>query len=109
MISLGKGAACVGAVVALVAAAAPVASADTPTAAQAAPAPLWQPTGPVAGAFQAGTAAAVAGWNAGADAGIGGLNAGGAALGIPFQLTVQTRGPLGLHVAGWPQLLQPTP
>jgi hypothetical protein len=41
------------------------------------------------------------GWNAGTDAAIGGLNAGGAALGVPFQLNVQTQGPLGLHVAGW--------
>jgi hypothetical protein len=103
MISIGKRAACIGAVAAVVAAAAPVASADTPTALPA-PAPLFQPTGPAAGAFQAGTIAAVGGWNAGADAAIAGLNAGGAALGVPFQLTVQTRGPLGLHVAGLPPL-----
>jgi len=101
MISIGKRAACIGGVVALVAAAAPVASADTPSAARAAPASLWQPSGPVAGAFQAGANAMIFGWNAGTDAAIGGLNAGGAALGVPFQLNVQTQGPLGLHVAGW--------
>jgi hypothetical protein len=101
MISIGKRAACIGAVVALVAAAAPVASADTPSAAQAAPAPLWQPTGPVAGAFQAGANAMIFGWNAGTDAAVFGLNAGGAALGVPFQLTVQTPGPGGVHVVGW--------
>jgi hypothetical protein len=28
------------------------------------------------------------------------LNAGGAALGIPFQLTINTSGPFGLHTTG---------
>jgi hypothetical protein len=55
---------------------------------------------PLSGAYQAGLNAAIGGWNAGADAAIGGLNAGGAALGLPFQLSEQTVGPLGLHTAG---------
>jgi hypothetical protein len=63
-------------------------------------APAATPVGPVGAAYQAGTAAAVGGWNAGADAAVGGWNAGASALGLPFQFTVQTTGPLGVHSAG---------
>ena len=102
--SVGKRAAVIGAILASMATAAPVALADAPGA----NANVIQPAGPVAGAYQAGIVAAVGGWNAGADAAVGGLNAGGAALGVPFQLTLQTAGPLGLHVLAWPPLV-PTP
>ena len=99
--SIGKRAAVIGAVVASMATAAPVALADVPGT----NVNVVQPTGPVAGAYQAGIDAAVGGWNAGADAGIAGLNAGGAALGVPFQLTLQSAGPLGVHVLAWPPLV----
>ena len=103
MLSIAKRAAGVGAVVALIAAVGPVSGAGAatfptpPPIPAPAPAPMVSPL--VSGADQAGLNAAIGGWNAGVDAAIGGLNAGGAALGLPFQLSAQTVGPLGLRTA----------
>jgi hypothetical protein len=97
LVSIGKRAACIAAAVGIIAMAGPVAHASAapfPTAA-----PQFAP-GPIGGAYQAGADAAIGGWNAGADAAVGGFNAGAAALGMPFQFTVNTGGPLGLHMAG---------
>jgi hypothetical protein len=99
MVSIGKRAAIVGAAVAMIATAGPVAGAGASTVPVAAPAAVW-PVGSIGGAYQAGAQAALGGWNAGADAAVGGWNAGAAALGMPFQFTVNTWGPLGVHVAG---------
>jgi hypothetical protein len=100
MLSIRKRVAGVGAAVALITAAAPAALAGAATV----PGPT--PLGPVAGAYAAGTAAAIGGWNAGAAAAVGGWNAGAAALGLPFQFTV-TPGPFGVHGAGVAPLLPP--
>jgi hypothetical protein len=102
MFSIAKRAAGLGAVVAVIAVAGPVAGAHAATLPTPlpAPAPLVAQTGPVAGAYQAGLDAALGGWNAGADAAVGGWNAGASALGLPFQFSVQSTGPLGLHTAG---------
>jgi hypothetical protein len=103
MLSIAKRAAGLGAVVAVIAVAGPISGASAatlPTALPVAGPVVSQPTGPIAGAYQAGIDAAVGGWNAGADAAIGGWNAGAAALGVPFSFTQQTAGPLGLHTAG---------
>jgi hypothetical protein len=103
MVSIGKRAGGIAAAVALIATVGPVAVAGAQTAPAAAPvplpvpAPVVQPAGPVVGAFQAGTDAAVGGLNAGTQAAVGGWNAGAAALGLPFQFTAQTSGPLGLQ------------
>jgi hypothetical protein len=94
MVSIRTRAAAVGAAVAMIGIAGPTATAGAATFPPAAIAP-----GPIAGAFQAGAVAALGGWNAGADAAVGGWNAGLAAMGAPFQLTVNT-GPFGLHGAG---------
>jgi hypothetical protein len=98
-VSIGKRAAAIGAAVVMIATAGPVTlagAATVPTAAPTAAAPV----GPIAGAYQAGAAAAIGGWNAGADAAVGGWNAGAAALGMPFQFTVNAGGPFGVHTAG---------
>jgi hypothetical protein len=55
--------------------------------------------GPIGGAFQAGAAAAIGGFNAGTAGAVGGWNAGAAALGMPFQFTVNG-GPFGINTAG---------
>ena len=111
MTSIGKRAAGLGAAVAMIATIGPVSAAGASTVPTAAPVPaalvspvVW-PAGPVSGAFQAGADAAIGGWNAGADAAVGGFNAGAAALGLPFQFTVNAGGPLGLHSAGMTSLL----
>jgi hypothetical protein len=96
VVSIGKRAAGIAAAVAVIATAGPVTVAGASTAPRAVPVPL----GPVAGAYQAGAAAAIGGWNAGADAAVGGFNAGAAALGLPFGFAVNTFGPLGLHTPG---------
>jgi hypothetical protein len=109
MLSIGKRAAGVGAVVAALAIAGPVAGASAailPTPAQT-PAPVVSPATPFSGAYQAGIDAAVGGWNAGAQAAAGGWNAGAAALGLPFQFTAQN-GPFGVQHVGVAPLL-PTP
>jgi hypothetical protein len=93
MVSIGKRAAGIGAAVAMIVSAGPV------SLAAAAPAPV-APAGPFTAAYQAGSAAALGGWNAGADAAVGGWNAGATALGLPFQFTLNTSGPMGLHTAG---------
>src|SRR3954451_930179 len=92
MLSIAKRAAGVGAVVAMIAAVGPIsgASAATGPAPLPLPAPVVAPAGPGGGGYQAGLDAAIGGWNAGADAAVGGWNAGAAALGLPFQFTVQT-------------------
>jgi hypothetical protein len=104
MMSIGKRAAGIGAAVAMIATAGPVSLAGASTAPSAGPAavvsPVVSPVGPIGGAFQAGADAAIGGWNAGADAAVGGWNAGAAALGLPFQFTVNSSGPFGLHTAG---------
>jgi hypothetical protein len=82
----------------MIAAVGPVAVAGASTSRVATPPAMVAPVGPFSAAFQAGSDAAIGGWNAGTDAAVGGLNAGAAALGMPFQLTVNTSGPLGLHV-----------
>jgi hypothetical protein len=99
MIAIGKRAAGIGAAVAMIASAGPIAFAGASTAQAAPPAAVFPP-GPIGDAFQAGTAAAIGGWNAGADAAVGGWNAGATALGLPFHFTVNTGGPLGLHGPG---------
>jgi hypothetical protein len=100
MVSIGKRVAGIGAAVALIATVGPVAVAGASTVPTATPAPVIAPVGPLSGAYQAGADAAIGGWNAGADAAVGGFNAGAAALGLPFQFTLTTSGPLGLHTAG---------
>ena len=97
IVSIGKRAAAIGAAVFIIATAGPVALAGAqalPT-----PGPAAAP-GPIAGAYQAGAAAAIGGWNAGTAGAVGGWNAGAAALGLPFQFTVNTGGPFGVHTAG---------
>jgi hypothetical protein len=86
MLSIGKRAAAIGAVVAALAIAGPAAAADAATF----PTPAQPPAPAVSGAFQAGIDAALGGWNAGAQAAAGGFSAGAAALGLPFQFSVQT-------------------
>jgi hypothetical protein len=81
----------------MIATAGPVALAGASTVPTAAPVAA---PGPIAGAYQAGAAAALGGWNAGADAAVGGWNAGAAAMGLPFQFTVAAAGPFGVHTAG---------
>jgi hypothetical protein len=102
MMSIGKRAAGIGAVVAIIATAGPVAIAGAATAPGAIPDPpaVSSPFGAFGPAYQAGADAALGGWNAGADAAVGGWNAGAAALGLPFQFTVNTSGPFGAHTAG---------
>jgi hypothetical protein len=100
MMSIGKRAVGIGAAVAMFALAGPVAlagAASVPTAIPA-PSPVVYPAGPIAGAYQAGAQAAIGGLNAGADAAVGGWNAGAAALGLPFQFTINNWGPW--HVPG---------
>jgi hypothetical protein len=106
MVSIRKRAAGIGVAVAMIAAAGPVSMAGASTVPAAAPRAMIAP-GPISGAYQAGAAAAIGGWNAGADAAVGGFNAGAAALGMPFQFTIQTAGPLGLHKAGVAPLFGP--
>jgi hypothetical protein len=119
MVSIGKRAAGIGAVVAMIAAVGPVslASASTgpivppaPVVLPAGPivpqAPVGLPAGPINGAFQAGLDAEVGGLNAGTDAAVGGWNAGAAALGVASPFTVQQSGPLGLHVPAMAPLTQ---
>jgi hypothetical protein len=111
MVPISKRAAGVGAAVAMIVTAGPVAVAGAATVPVTPPAIVanvhtqnrdaatWNAGFDQASApFQAGAAAAIGGWNAGADAAVGGFNAGAAALGLPFQFAVQT-GPLGLHGA----------
>ena len=102
MFSIVKRAAGLGAVVAVIAVAGPVAGAHAATLPTPFPVqgPVVAQTGPVAGAYQAGLAAAVGGWNAGAAAAVGGWNAGATALGFPAQFSVQSMGPLGLQTPG---------
>jgi hypothetical protein len=108
MVPISKRAAGIGAAVAMMATAGPIAVAGAATVPVTPPAIVanmnmqpygatWQAGG--SAPFQAGAQAAIGGWNAGADAAVGGWNAGLTALGAPFQLSVQT-GPLGLHGAG---------
>jgi hypothetical protein len=102
MMSIGKRVASIGAVVAALAIAGP-AAADAATL----PGPAQTSTvSPVSGAFQAGIDAALGGWNAGAQAAAGGFSAGAAALGLPFQFSVQT-GFFGLPQVGAVPLLPP--
>jgi hypothetical protein len=104
MVSIRKRAAGIGVAVAMIAAAGSIgvagASAATPLLGPGPLVPRPVAPGPISGAYQAGADAAIGGWNAGADAAVGGFNAGAAALGLPFQYSVQTYGPLGLHRAG---------
>ena len=105
MTSIKKRAAGIGAAVAILAAAGPVAGAGAATlpgvpGPAAVPAPTPVTAGPVTGAFQAGLDAAIGGWNAGADAAVGGWNAGAAALGLPQRFSVQDSGPLGVRTVG---------
>jgi hypothetical protein len=107
MVSIGKRAGGIAAAVALIATVGPVAAASAatvPTAPAAVVSPVIWPAGPLSGAFQAGADAAIGGWNAGANAAVGGWNAGAAALGLPFQFTVNA-GPLGVDTAGLASLL----
>jgi hypothetical protein len=109
MVSISKRAASVGAAVAMIATAGPVAAAGASTVPVTPPAIVaglnaqnpygaaWKAGIDQASApFQAGAAAAIGGWNAGADAAAGGFTAGAAALGLPFQFGVQTNS-LGVH------------
>jgi hypothetical protein len=100
MLSIRKRVAGVGAAVALIVAAGPVAGAVAATPPNLGPGPVVVPAGPVSGAYQAGIAAAVGGLNAGADAAVGGWNAGAAALGLPFTFSAPATGSLGLHTPG---------
>jgi hypothetical protein len=100
LVSIGKRAACIAAAVGIIAMAGPVAHAGAAPMPTGGPAPQFMPAGPISGAYQAGADAAIGGWNAGADAAIGGFNAGAAALGMPFQFTLNTGGPYGLHTGG---------
>jgi hypothetical protein len=116
MVSISKRAAGIGAAMAMIATAGPVAVAGAATVPVTPPAIVanlnahtpygatWQPavdltTGP----FAAGADAAIAGWNAGATAAAGGFSAGAAALGLPSQFSVQT-GPFGLSTVAAPPL-----
>ena len=105
MVPVWKRVAGIGAAVAMIATAGPVAAAGAATlpALPAAAPPAAQVTGP----FQTGAAAGIAGWNAGVAGGVGGLNAGAAALGLPFQLTINTGGPFGLDTTGLAPLAIP--
>jgi hypothetical protein len=107
MLSIAKRVAGLGAVAALIAAAAPVSGAGAATFPTPVPiaAPAVTFAGPVGGAYQAGIDAAVGGWNAGADAAVGGWNAGAAALGLPFQFSQQSVGSLGVHRIGLSPLI----
>jgi hypothetical protein len=109
MMSIWKRVAGVGAAAALFATTGPVALAGAATlpVAVPAPAPIVYPAGPIGAAFQAGTEAAIGGLNAGADGAVGGWNAGAAALGLPFQFTINTWGPY--HVPGVAPLNTTTP
>jgi hypothetical protein len=107
MVSIGKRAAGIGAVVAMISAAGPVAGAGASTGLAATPGAQFAPLGPITAAYQAGAEAAIGGWNAGADAAVGGWNAGATALGLPFQFTAQPTGPLGLHTPGLAPLTVP--
>jgi hypothetical protein len=102
MLSIGKRAAGVGAVVAAAATLgiASTAGATTIPHLSANQPAAYTPSGPVAGAFQTGAAAAIFGWNAGADAAAYGWNAGAAAMGLPFGFAATAVGPFGIHVAG---------
>jgi hypothetical protein len=104
MRAIGKRAAGIGAVVAMIATVGPVAVAGAATTPLVAPAAAVVPVGPVGGAYQAGLTAAVGGWNAGNTAAVGGVNAGLAALGMPFQLKVKTGTPYGFNSAGFAPL-----
>ncbi|HMJ37110.1 MAG TPA: hypothetical protein VK501_24610 [Baekduia sp.] len=99
--SIGKRVAGIGAAVAIIATVGPVSLAGASTVPTMAPPSVASPFIPpaISGAYQAGADAAIGGWNAGADAAIGGLNAGAAVFGLPYQLTMNTSGPLGLHTA----------
>jgi hypothetical protein len=120
MVHISKRVASVGAAVAMIATAGPIAAAGAATGPVTPPAIVaslnaqnphvaaWQAgidqaTGP----FQAGADAAIGGWNAGATAAAGGFSAGAAALGLPFQFAVQT-GPFGVSTVG-PAPLTATP
>jgi hypothetical protein len=105
IVSIGKRVAAIGAAVVMIGTAGPVALAGASTLPAATPAmvsPLGPigAFGPVGGAYQAGAAAAIGGWNAGTAGAVGGWNAGAAALGLPFQFTVNAGGPFGVHTAG---------
>jgi hypothetical protein len=88
----------IGAAVAMFATVGPVAIASASTIPAPAPVAITFPAGPIGGAYQAGYDAAIGGLNAGADAAVGGWNAGSAALGLPFQFSTSSWGPL--HVPG---------
>jgi hypothetical protein len=123
MVSISKRAASVGAAVAMIATAGPVAVAGASTAPVTPPAIVaslhapslstqnpysatWKAGIDQASApFQAGAAAAIGGWNAGAAAAAGGFSAGAAAMGLPFQFTVQS-GPFGVNGVGLAPLTQ---
>ncbi|HWD76542.1 MAG TPA: hypothetical protein VG371_15515 [Solirubrobacteraceae bacterium] len=100
MVSISKRVAGLGAAVAMFAAAGPIAAASASTVPTAAPAAIVYPAGPVGAAYQAGVDAAVGGLNAGSVAAVGGWNAGATALGLPFQFTTTSVGPLGLQIPG---------
>lgn len=100
MSSISKRVAGIGAAVALMVAAGPVALAGAATGPSAIPGPVAAPASPYSAAYQAGLAAAVGGLNAGADAAVGGWNAGAAALGLPYQWSAPAAGSLGLHTPG---------
>jgi hypothetical protein len=97
IVSIGKRAAAIGAAVVVIATAGPVTLAGASTTSAAAPVAV---PGPIAGAYQAGAAAAIGGWNAGTAGAVGGWNAGAAAMGLPFQFTVNAGGPFGVNTAG---------
>ena len=96
--SIRKRAAVVGAVVTMIATAGPITLAGASTVPTAVPAPIS--VGPIAGAYQAGAAAAIGGFNAGTAGAVGGWNAGAAALGLPFQFTDNAGGAFGIHTVG---------
>ena len=99
--SIRKRAVAIGAAVVMIGTAGPVALAGASTVPVSASAPATaSAVGPIDGAFQAGTAAAIGGFNAGTAGAVGGWNAGATALGLPFQFTVNTGGPFGVHTAG---------
>jgi len=99
MIAIGKRAASIGAAVAMIASAGPVALADAAPAPAPAAAAAFPPSGPISDAYQAGAAAAIGGLNAGVAGAVSGWNAGAAALGLPFHFT-DTSGLFGLHAPG---------
>jgi hypothetical protein len=98
MMSIGKRAAGVGAAVAMIAGAGPVALAGA--APDPAPTAVVSPFLPTSGPFRIGADAAIGGWNAGADGAVFGFNAGLAVFGLPFQFKAFPGGPLGLHTVG---------